>query len=56
MTSEEKLKVAIELIKEMGYIIRYLDENAAYSPMWTNDGDDSVGEYVPIAVAKGLMS
>lgn len=52
----DKLTLAIALIKEMGYIIRYLDENAAYSKYWTNDRNENGGEYVPEAVEKGIMS
>lgn len=52
---EIKLNAAIELIKEMGSIIRYLDENASYCNLWLNDGNENGTDYVPKAVDLGLM-
>lgn len=52
---EIKLNAAIELIKEMGAVIRYLDENAAYCSLWLNDGNEKGSEYVPKAVDLGIM-
>lgn len=50
-----QLDAALELIKEMGTIIRYLDENAAYCNLWLNDGNENGTGYVPTAVDLGLM-
>lgn len=55
MTDKEKLKLAIELIKEMGTIIRYMDENETYCEYWLNDGNETGEDYVPIAVEKQLI-
>lgn len=56
MTVEQiKLNAAIELIKEMGSVIRYLDENVAYSNLWLNDGNENGSSYVPKAVELGLI-
>ena len=55
MNDTEKLNAAIALIKEMGYIIRYLDENATHTRYWTNDGTNEGNDYVPYAVEKGIM-
>ena len=50
-----QLEAALELIKEMGTIIRYLDENSAYCNLWLNDGNENGTDYVPKAVDLGLM-
>lgn len=52
--SEIQLQEAIALIKEMGAIIRYLDENAAYCKYWLNDGNENGSDYVPAAIELGL--
>ena len=49
-----QLQSALALIKEMGAIIRYLDENAAHCQYWLNDGNENGPEYVPAAVELGL--
>lgn len=53
--TEIKLQAAIGLIKEMGTIIRYLDENSSYCSLWLNDGNEQGADYVPKAVELGLM-
>lgn len=50
-----QLDAALELIKEMGIIIRYLDENSAYCNLWLIDGNENGPDYVPKAVDLGLM-
>lgn len=56
MTTEEiKLQSAIQLIKDMAAVIRYLDENSSYCQYWLNDGNENGSEYVPAAVDLGLM-
>lgn len=54
MTDKEKLSAAIELIKEMGTIIRYLDGNNAYRKFWITDDNNPQKEHVPAAVDKGI--
>lgn len=56
MTTDEKLKAAIELIKEMGGIIRYLDENNAYAKFWVRDDNNPETEHVLAAKEKGIMN
>lgn len=53
--TEIKLQTAIELIKDMGAAIRYLDENNCYCQYWLNDSNGNGQEYVPQAVELGLM-
>lgn len=56
MTTEEiKLQSAIQLIKDMAAVIRYLDGNSSYCQYWLNDGNENGSEYVPAAVDLGLM-
>lgn len=50
-----QLDAALELIKEMGTIIRYLDENNSYCQYWILDGNENGPDYVPKAVCLGLM-
>lgn len=42
MTDKQLLKIALDRIKEMGRIIRGLDEDSVYSENWLMDED-----YVP---------
>lgn len=56
MTTEEiKLQSAIQLIKDMAAVIRYLDENSSYCQYWLNDGNENGSEYVPAAIDLGLI-
>lgn len=50
MNNKQKLAAAIELIKEMGTIIRYLDENRAYAKFWIKDDNNPAIEHVPAAL------
>jgi hypothetical protein len=55
MTDKEKLNAAIELIMEMGAVIRYLDEDFVYLKYWLTDGNDIQTPFVSEAIDKGIM-
>lgn len=50
-----QLDAAIELIKQMGTVIRYLDNNIAYPEYWIKDDSENNTGHVPKAVELGLM-
>lgn len=59
MTDAEKIQTlqkAIELIKEMGAIIRYLDTENVYCEFWLNDGSEHELPYVPKSIDLGIIN